>query len=68
MNDDDDEHEGASDSQTTFAGPDGASVVTIKKTCKCGSSKHLRTSYSQCPLRKDKQHNTSNADVSEDLH
>ena len=52
-----DENEGASDilSQTTVTGPDGASVVTSKKTCKCSSTKHLRTSHSDCPLRKDKQ-------------
>ena len=52
-----DDDQNASDllSQTTFAGPDGASFVTNKKTCKCGSSKHLCTNHSDCPLRKDKQ-------------
>ena len=53
----DDDVQGGSDllSQTTVTGPDGASVVTSKKTCKCGSTKHLRTSHSDCPLWKDKQ-------------
>ena len=60
----DDDVQGGSDllSQTTVTGPDGASVVTSKKTCKCGSTKHLRTSHSDCPLWKDKQvSDTSNA-------
>ena len=37
-----DDNEGASDllSQTTVTGPDDASVVTNKKTCKCGSTDH----------------------------
>ena len=61
----DDDVQGGSDllSQTTVTGPDGASVVTSKKTCKCGSTKHLRTSHSDCPLWKDKQvSDTSNAE------
>ena len=41
-------------SQTTVTGVD-ASVVTNKKKCKCGSTIHLRTSHSDCPLRKNKQ-------------
>ena len=73
-----DDDEGASDllSQTMFAGPDGASVVTNKKThlrtshsegedkqvsdtsnaerksCKCGSTEHLRTNHHDCPFNK----------------
>ena len=50
-----DDDEGASDliSLTTVTGLD-VSVATSKKTCKCGSNKHLRTSHLECPLRKDK--------------
>ena len=61
----DDDVQGGSDllSQTTVTGPDGASVVTSKKTCKCGSTKYLRTSHRDCPLWKDKQvSDTSNAE------
>ena len=50
------DHRSACDlmSQTTVTGVD-ASVVTNKKKCKCGSTIHLRTSHSDCPLRKNEQ-------------
>ena len=57
--------EGASDliSLTTGAGLD-VSVVMSKKTCKCRFTKHLSTSHSECPLRKDKQvSDKSNAEI-----
>lgn len=47
-------------SQITVTGPDSASVVTSKKACKCDSTKHLRTSHSDCPLWKDKQVSDTN--------
>ena len=50
--DDDATVQGGSDllSQTTVTGPDGGSVVTSKKTCKCGSTEYLRTSHHECPI------------------
>ena len=52
-----DDNQGTSDLllKTTVTGPDGASVLASNKTCKCGSTKHLRTRHTDCPLRKDKQ-------------
>ena len=47
-----DDDEGNSHLITTVTGPDDVSVVTSKKTCKCGSNKHLRTSHLECPLRR----------------
>ena len=47
------DNEGAGDLLSQTAGPDDASVVTSKKICKCGSTKHLRTSHSECPYKQD---------------
>ena len=44
-------------SQTTV-GAVGVSVVSSKKTCKCGSVSHLRTSHLECPLSKNQVSNS----------
>ena len=42
-------------SQAIVVGALGDSVVSSKKTCKCGSGSHLRTSHLECPLNKNNQ-------------
>ena len=46
-------------SETTFLGIEGGSIVASRRYWKCGSTDHLRTSSSHCPLNSQNQSSSS---------